>query len=609
MSQRKRISIWILGLVLVCLFQGCEEPGNLGRFRATPMTNIILDELGVVDEDPATFAGAREPLPRDLVPNESEYVIGPGDLLDISIYELFGPAQEWVGRKQVSEVGRITIPEIGTFRVAGKTELELMETIVNMLSPRIVKDPTVTVVVTGPRKKVFSISGAVMAPGPYALGESDYRLSRALAAAGGIPQANADYAYIIRTRGVQPGEMGLGELESRASEIDIWSPEGTPGAMEVLPSDLLSPGDLGPDIPPVREQPKIAPVEPIQTAPVKPKREQDELLESITPMSVVSPSPVGIQGGNFYGEVTINFGTPPGGTTANMNNQAAPGAAGPEQPAAAEQGTTDPDRSTVAPSDVGMGAATNGVYPSTPAATPPPPGAPRRSQSLSGWHLVRKGNRFELVPESGAAPLALELESAAPELRDDNIPEEPGRGDFRLPVGAPELGGMEVGWDEQEFAGPMQEVIQVDLKKLRGGDWTQNIVIRAGDDIQVPFNSTGIYSVMGQAARPGAYSLAGQRLTLKQAISTAGPLTALAWPSRCEIIRRIGDNKEVTYLVNLQKLFAGTAPDLFIKPNDIINVGSHPVQKWAAVIRNSFRYTYGFGFVYDRNFADKDFGH
>ena len=64
----------------------------------------------------------------------------------------------------------------------------------------------------------------------------------------------------------------------------------------------------------------------------------------------------------------------------------------------------------------------------------------------------------------------------------------------------------------------------------------------------------------------------------------------------------------MTYLVNLEKLFAGTAPDLFIKPNDIINVGSHPISRWAAVIRNSFRSTYGFGFVYDRNFADKDIG-
>jgi len=26
------------------------------------------------------------------------------------------------------------------------------------------------------------------------------------------------------------------------------------------------------------------------------------------------------------------------------------------------------------------------------------------------------------------------------------------------------------------------------------------------------------------------------------------------------------------------------------------------------VIRNSFRMTYGFGFIYDRNFAEKNFG-
>ena len=64
----------------------------------------------------------------------------------------------------------------------------------------------------------------------------------------------------------------------------------------------------------------------------------------------------------------------------------------------------------------------------------------------------------------------------------------------------------------------------------------------------------------------------------------------------------------VTYAVNLEMLFKGAAPDMFIKPNDIINVGSHPVARWTAVVRQSFRSTYGFGFVYDRNFADVDFG-
>jgi hypothetical protein len=53
----------------------------------------------------------------------------------------------------------------------------------------------------------------------------------------------------------------------------------------------------------------------------------------------------------------------------------------------------------------------------------------------------------------------------------------------------------------------------------------------------------------------------------------------------------------------------GKAPNMFIKEGDVINIGSHPVARWLAVVRQSFRATYGFGFVYDRNFADKDFGH
>jgi len=152
-------------------------------------------------------------------------------------------------------------------------------------------------------------------------------------------------------------------------------------------------------------------------------------------------------------------------------------------------------------------------------------------------------------------------------------------------------------------------VIRIDLKKLRGGDLSRNIVIRPGDDIHIPPNIAGIYYVQGQVARAGAYNLtAGQKMTLKQAMAAGGPLTGLAWPSRCEIIRRIGENRETTALIDLEKVYEGTAPDIFIKPGDIINVGSHPVARWVAVIRESFRSTYGFGFVYDRNFADKDFG-
>ena len=69
-----------------------------------------------------------------------------------------------------------------------------------------------------------------------------------------------------------------------------------------------------------------------------------------------------------------------------------------------------------------------------------------------------------------------------------------------------------------------------------------------------------------------------------------------------------GRKGEVVGLVDLDKIAAGEQPDFFIKPNDMINVGTHFSSRWRAVLRNAFRAAYGFGFVYDRNFADADFG-
>jgi hypothetical protein len=58
--------------------------------------------------------------------------------------------------------------------------------------------------------------------------------------------------------------------------------------------------------------------------------------------------------------------------------------------------------------------------------------------------------------------------------------------------------------------------------------------------------------------------------------------------------------------VNVERIFAGQDPDFYIKKNDLIVFGTHPISLFLAVVRNAFRMTYGFGFVYDRNFADVD---
>ncbi len=149
-------------------------------------------------------------------------------------------------------------------------------------------------------------------------------------------------------------------------------------------------------------------------------------------------------------------------------------------------------------------------------------------------------------------------------------------------------------------------ILEIPAKALREGDPRYNVVIRPSDLIDVPIGEIGEFFMYGNVARPGAYQLTGRRLTVKQAIASAGGFGPLAWPSRADLIRRVGKDEEQFIQIDLDAIFAGAAPDFYLRPNDIVNVGSSPVSVFLAVARNAFRLSYGFGFVYDRNFADSD---
>jgi len=160
-------------------------------------------------------------------------------------------------------------------------------------------------------------------------------------------------------------------------------------------------------------------------------------------------------------------------------------------------------------------------------------------------------------------------------------------------------------WEELAEKLPQKRMIGVPLDKLEEFNNRYNIVIRDGDTIWVPPPMQGEYYVMGNVFRPGPYSLTGRDISIRQAIATAG-VGPLADPGRCELTRRIGGDRAQILYVNLDRVFAGKDPDVYLKPDDVINVGTNPALPFLAVIRNAFRLTYGFGFVYDRNFADID---
>ncbi|MCG3178970.1 MAG: hypothetical protein BIFFINMI_01300 [Phycisphaerae bacterium] len=147
-------------------------------------------------------------------------------------------------------------------------------------------------------------------------------------------------------------------------------------------------------------------------------------------------------------------------------------------------------------------------------------------------------------------------------------------------------------------------VIRIDLRALRNGDDRYNLVMRHGDTVVTPQPIIGEFYLTGNVNRPGVYSLTDRKITLTQGIAAGGGLGQLAIPSRVQLIRRLRNNQQQTFLIDFNKIVLHQADDIVLKPNDVVNVGSSVYAPFLAVLRNAFRATYGVGFVYDRNLAD-----
>lgn len=154
-----------------------------------------------------------------------------------------------------------------------------------------------------------------------------------------------------------------------------------------------------------------------------------------------------------------------------------------------------------------------------------------------------------------------------------------------------------------------QRIIRIPFDALMAGDAKYNVVVRPGDVVRVPPPPNGVVYVDGQVQRPGVYNLPESgRLTLLRVITAAGGYGEQAIPERMDITRMLPGDRQAIVRLDGRAIAEGTQPDLYLKPDDRVNVGSN---FWAfplAVIRNGFRMSYGFGFLIDRNFGNDIFG-
>ena len=591
-------------LLFLGLFPGCGnkffDPSQVGRFRPVPAVNVILDSLGVAEEEPVAWEGAEEPLPIDTVLTESDYVFMAGDVVSVSIFELLQEGVQYVNSYVVTETGKMSIPEVGVIQAAGMTETQLEDQIRRILSPDILKEPSVTVTLARSQQRAFSVLGdGVPLPGRYLIPRYDFRLTDALATAGGPRQFNVSYIYVSRYAGDKqqaPDEInpGFGELELKVIEPETISPvppkrnNVTPRAQYQWPESNVV----------------IASAEMVRDGEYSRVPSNFGRFNDSTSRWLYAKD-VGIPGGRPVLEEPVEEPPSVEDILRTLSEHKGREVSPPQEPAdrrSRMQGRADIEDTSRLP-----------VAPTSPQGTAEPLDQDANIEWIlqdGKWVPVQVGTRKpseaekeptdhiewvfqngKWVPVQVGKPKPTEpVIKIRPEQQLTAPPEEP----------SPILGA------EYEAAGT--RLIRIPADKLLAGDPRYNIVIKSGDSIFVPVDIVGEFCIMGNVNRSGYIPLTGRPMTLKQAIAAAGGLGPLAWPKRCEVIRRIGRKKEEIVMVDLDKIASGEQPDFFIKPHDLINVGTHATARWRAILRNAFRATYGFGFVYDRNFADRDFG-
>jgi len=543
-SELRTWALWLALIFLTLAPCGCGvkfwDPTQVGRFRPAPAVNVILDSLGVAEETPSAWDTGDDPRPTDVVAYETDYVFGPGDIVQVNIFELFNEGIMFSSQFVITETGKVLIPDVGVINAGGLTESQLSEEIKQILAPNILKSPSVSVTLLQSQSKRFSILGnGVPRPGRYDIPRYDYRLADALATAGGISQFNISYVFVSRS--ITGQEEPAPSSQQQENQQQYTPPVETPAL----------PGQQG-----TGDNTVITPP-------------RDEMLEVIAPMAKARAK-------NRYVLSSTEMATDEELTEA-----------------------ASPEKIWSPANQIKQSAVQNKL-------SEPPAEGKIEPQGEGRIEWVFQDGRWVPVLIGRPRP-AEEATGTVPEFKGPVKIATPARPE----KAAPPTEGFErtgAGWDQIGPGGVQRRVIKVSADKLLSGDPRYNIVIQPGDNIHVPVDIIGEFCIMGNVNAQGFINITGRPMTLKMAIAAAGGLGPLAWPKRCEVVRRIGKKREEIVMVDLDKIAAGEQPDFFIKPNDLINVGTHPTSRYRAVLRNAFRATYGFGFLYDRNFADRDVG-
>jgi polysaccharide export outer membrane protein len=121
------------------------------------------------------------------------YRVGPGDLLEIKVFEVDQLSQT----VRVSEDGSITLPLLGRVVVEGLTQEGAVQKLTGLLQAKYVKNPQVTIFIKEYKNQQVAVIGAVENAGSYEL-VGRKNLLQIISMAGGFTEAAGNDIFILR---------------------------------------------------------------------------------------------------------------------------------------------------------------------------------------------------------------------------------------------------------------------------------------------------------------------------------------------------------------------------------------------------------------------------
>jgi len=144
---------------------------------------------------------AEEASPQAVTAPAAEYLVGIGDILDISILQ----PQQLTITVAVAPDGSINFPYIGAVQVKGLSLEKIQNEIQSRLADGYMKYPVVSVSLRENRSKKFFVYGEVVRPGTFPL-DDNMTILKAISMAGGFTKfGSASRVKILREKKGQPG--------------------------------------------------------------------------------------------------------------------------------------------------------------------------------------------------------------------------------------------------------------------------------------------------------------------------------------------------------------------------------------------------------------------